>query len=244
MWIVRTFLYWFSLVVFTIFFSVMTIILSFTIPKKGPQFSARLWGKTMLFFSGVKVKLTGNPDAVSTLIPCIFVANHQSAFDIFTLLAAFPVPFRWLAKEELFKIPVFGPAMRRAGYIPINRGNPRDALKSLNSAATKIREGASVVVSPEGTRSEDGKLLPFKSGGFILAIKSRVPIIPVAIHGTRAIKPKKSFWIHPRTVYLHFGDPIETAGMKTRDKESLKERVFNTLSTQLREFQSGQNKNK
>ena len=149
------------------------------------------------------------------------------------------MPFRWLAKEELFKIPIFGPAMRRAGYIPINRGNPRDALKSLNNAAAKIREGASVVVFPEGTRSEDGNLLPFKNGGFILAIKSRVPIIPVAIHGTQAIKPKKSFWIHPRTVHLHFGDPIETAGMRTRDKESLKEKVFNTLSARLQEFQEG-----
>jgi 1-acyl-sn-glycerol-3-phosphate acyltransferase len=239
MWIIRTFLYWFSLVVFTIFYSILAIVSSFINPLKGPHFIGRMWGKTMLIFSGVNVKITGNPVSASDFAPSIFMANHQSAFDIFTLLAAFPVPFRWVAKEELFKIPIFGPAMRRAGYVPINRGNPRDALKSLNKAAMKIKGGTSVVVFPEGTRSEDGKLLPFKNGGFILAIKSQVPIIPVAIHGTQAIKPKKSFWIHPRTVYLHFGDPIETAGMKTRDKELLKERTFNALSAQLKKFNEG-----
>jgi len=234
MWIIWTFSYWIALVVFTILFSIVALFASFIDPNGNSAHEvARWWGKTLLMFSGVKVRLIGATEAIVPGQPYIFMANHQSAFDIFTLLAGLPVPFRWVAKEELFKIPIFGPSMRRAGYIPINRANPRDAVRSLNKAAQRIREGISVVVFPEGTRSEDGKLLPFKGGGFVLAIKSSVPIIPTAIHGTFEVKPRGSFWVHPRTVYIHFAPPIETKGYRTRDKDVLKEQVFQALSALL-----------
>jgi len=234
MWIIRTFLYWFALVVFTILFSILALFASFVDPGGNSAHQcARAWAKTLLFFAGVKVKLQGEVGQIEPDSPYVFMANHQSAFDIFVLLAGLPVPFRWVAKEELFKIPIFGPAMRRAGYIPINRANPRDAVRSLNEAAKKIQEGVSVIVFPEGTRSEDGKLLPFKSGGFVLAIKSQVPIVPTALIGTFEIKPRGRFWVRPRTAYIRFGDPIDTKGLKTKDKEALKNRVFTVLQKLL-----------
>ncbi len=240
MWIIRTFLYWIALVVFTMLFSVLALIASFADPDgNGAHQCARAWAKTLLFFAGVKVKLEGEVHAIKPDTPYVFMANHQSAFDIFTLLAGLPVPFRWVAKAELFKIPIFGPSMRRAGYISINRDNPREAVRSLNEAAQKIHKGISVVVFPEGTRSQDGQLLPFKSGGFVLAIKSQVPIVPTGIIGTYQVKPVDRFWIRPGTVTIRFGAPIETAGLKTRDKETLKEHVFQTLQALLREGKTG-----
>ena len=234
MWVVWTFSYWIALVIFTIFFSILALFASFIDPGGNSAHQvARLWGKTLLLFSGVQVKLVGETHAISPDQSYIFMANHQSAFDIFSLLAGLPIPFRWVAKKELFKIPIFGPSMRRAGYISIDRSNPRDAVRSLNKAAQRIREGVSVVVFPEGTRTEDGNLLPFKGGGFVLAIKSTAPIVPTAIRGTFMVKPRGSFWIHPRTVYIHLGTPIETKGYKTRDKDILKEKVFQALSALL-----------
>lgn len=236
MWIFWTFSYWFALVVFTIILSIVALFASFIDPGGNSAHQvAQLWGKVILFFSGVKVELRGNLDSITPYRSCIFMANHQSAFDIFVLLARLPIPFRWVAKEELFKIPIFGPSMRRAGYIPINRANPRDAVKSLSHAVRRIREGISVVVFPEGTRSGDGRLLPFKGGGFILAIRSTAPIIPTAVIGTFEVKKRGGFWVHPRTVIVSFGTPIETKGYKTRDKEVLKNKVFNALSDLLNE---------
>ncbi len=236
MWIFWTFSYWAALVVFTILFSVVALFASYMDPNGNSAHQvARLWGKTLVLCSGVRVRLTGEVERLSSGQPYVFMANHQSAFDIFSLLAGLPIPFRWLAKEELFKIPIFGPSMRRAGYIAINRENPKDAIKSLNRAAQRIREGVSVVVFPEGTRSEDGTLLPFKTGGFVLAIKSAAPIVPTAIIGTFEVKPRGSFWVHPRTVYIVLGIPIETRGYRTRDKNVLKERVHEALSTLLEE---------
>ncbi len=234
MWIFRTLLYWIALVVFTILFSILAFTVSLVDRQgNGAHQIARIWAKTLLFFSGVRIHLQGNIHELARHTPCIFMANHQSAFDIFVLLAGLPVSFRWLAKEELFKIPIFGPAMRRAGYISINRDNPRDAVRSLNEAAKKIQEGVSVVVFPEGTRSKDGHLLPFKSGGFVLAIKSQVPIIPTALIGTFEVKPVGSFWIYPKPVTIRIGSPIPTSGFKTKEKEILKRKVFQALSSLL-----------
>ena len=130
--------------------------------------------------------------------PQIFMANHQSDFDILIVLAHIPGQFRWIAKKELFKIPIFGKAMRNAGYIEIDRQNHEKALKSLDEAAQKIREGKSVVTFPEGTRSRDGKIRPFKQGMFHLAIRAGVPIVPISIIGAREIMPKRTLKVKAR----------------------------------------------
>jgi 1-acyl-sn-glycerol-3-phosphate acyltransferase len=153
------------------------------------------------------------------------MANHQSNFDIPVLLGHLAVQFRWLAKVELFKIPIFGRAMRKVGYISIDRYDRESAFKSLDVAANKIKSGVSVLIFPEGTRSRDGKIRPFKKGGFVMAIDSGVPIVPVVITGTRAIMPKGKFRIYPGQVSMVIHKPIDTSTYTRETKEALMESV-------------------
>ncbi len=145
----------------------------------------------------------------------------QSQFDIFVLQGFLGVDFRWLAKKELFNVPIWGPAMRRSGYIPIDRSHGRKAIKSLDEAAQKIAAGTSVIIFPEGTRSKDGKLHDFKAGAMVLAIKSAVPIVPVAILGTYEILPKGKLLMTPGKVQIRVGRPIETKNCSSKDKHDL-----------------------
>jgi 1-acyl-sn-glycerol-3-phosphate acyltransferase len=149
------------------------------------------------------------------------MSNHQSNFDIPVLLAYLKVQFRWLAKEELFKIPFFGYAMQRVGYISINRSDRRSAFLSLKRAAQIIRGGVSVLIFPEGTRSLDDQIRPFKKGGFILALDAGVPIVPVVIRGTRSIMPKERLRIRPGQVSLEILAPIDTTAYTRKSKEDL-----------------------
>jgi 1-acyl-sn-glycerol-3-phosphate acyltransferase len=153
------------------------------------------------------------------------MANHQSNFDIPVLLGHLKVQFRWLAKMELFKIPVFGRAMRKAGYISIDRHHRESAFESLKVASSKIKSGVSVLIFPEGTRSRDGKIRPFKKGGFVMAIDSGVPIVPVVITGTRAINPRGSFRVYPGRVSMVIHKPIATSTYTRQTKEALMEKV-------------------
>ncbi len=185
---------------------------------------ARLWGRSILIVSGVRVDVRGR-EHLDPGTPCIFMANHQSNYDIPVLLGHLPVQFRWLAKAELFRIPLFGRAMRGAGYIPIDRKNREAAFRSLREAAEKIREGASIVIFPEGTRSPDGELKPFKKGGFALALQAGVPVVPVGLRGTREVMPKGSLRIRPGRVTVTIGPPIPVAGGGFSNKEALMEAV-------------------
>ncbi len=185
---------------------------------------ARLWGRSILLVSGVRVAVRGR-EHLDPGTPCIFMANHQSNYDIPVLLGHLPVQFRWLAKAELFRIPLFGRAMRGAGYIPIDRRNRAAAFQSLGEAAAKIRAGASIVIFPEGTRSPDGELKSFKKGGFALALQAGAPVVPVAISGTREVMAKGSLWIRPGRVTVTIGKPIPVAGGAFPNKEALMEAV-------------------
>ncbi|MBI5970760.1 MAG: 1-acyl-sn-glycerol-3-phosphate acyltransferase [Deltaproteobacteria bacterium] len=173
---------------------------------------ATLWFKIILKLSGVKVSVRG-AEFVPKDTPVIFLSNHQGAFDIPVLQGYIPHRFRWVAKKSLFKIPVVGWSMSMAGYIPIEREAARKASKSIDDAAEKIKNGASVLVFPEGTRSTTGQLLPFKRGGFSLAVRSGAPVIPVAITGTRDIMKRGKLSIRPADVDISIGAPIPTKGM-------------------------------
>lgn len=185
-----------------------------------PQKIARLWARMLLFIGGVRLEVEGR-EHLDPRRPYIFAANHQSQFDIFALLAAVPVPFSWLAKDELFRIPLLGPAMKGAGYIPINRTDRRAAFASIDQAAARVREGTSIVIFPEGTRSLDGKLKTFKKGGFFLAIKSRQPVVPVSISGSFRVLAKRSFRVHRGTIRIHFSPPLPTDTLSPADKDRL-----------------------
>jgi 1-acyl-sn-glycerol-3-phosphate acyltransferase len=160
----------------------------------------------MLALNGVNVTVSGSellPDG-----PVIFMSNHQSNFDILSLLAAMPRHFYWIAKKELFEIPLFGHSMRRGGYIPPDRGDGRKALQGLDEAAATIRQGRSVVLFPEGTRTTDGYLLPFKRGGFILARKADVPVVPVTINGSARVNPANQLRLYSGDISITLHSPI------------------------------------
>jgi len=189
---------------------------------------ARIWGRAILFVSRIRVNVRGleNIDPSQSYI---YMANHQSNFDIPVLLAHLPVQFRWLAKAELFKIPIFGRAMRGAGYVEIDRFNQESAFKSLDMAAGKLKNGVSIMMFPEGTRSRDGKIRPFKKGGFVMAIDSGEPIVPVIIKGTWPIMAKSSLRINAGDVTLQIERPIRTTGYTRDTKQDLVESVRSVI---------------
>jgi 1-acyl-sn-glycerol-3-phosphate acyltransferase len=172
---------------------------------------AAWWARCICRAAGVRVTVE-LAEELDPSRPYIFAANHQSQFDIFVLQGFLGVDFRWLAKKELFRVPIWGPAMRRAGYIAIDRSHGRKAMKSLVEAAEKIGAGTSVIIFPEGTRSRDGRMHDFKAGAMVLAIKAGVPIVPVAIRGTYEILPKGRLLMKPGRVRVCVGRPIETGG--------------------------------
>jgi len=192
------------------------------------RYCAVPWAKVILFVCRVKVEVTG-VENVNADQPRIYMSNHQSYFDIFTLLAALPVDFKFILKQELMKIPLLGWAMKGARYISIDRGDGRKAIISMNNAANKIRNGASVLIFPEGTRSEDGVVGEFKKGGFLLAVKSGCDIVPVAISGSRDIVPKGSRKVNKGTIHFRIGKPIPVVECSKREMNQLIERVRNEV---------------
>jgi len=153
--------------------------------------------------------------------PYILVANHQSQYDIFALDGYLMVDFRWLAKKELFRIPLVGWGMRAAGSIPIDRSHGRKAMKSLAEAAERIASGTSVVIFPEGTRTRDGNLQHFKAGGMYLAIKSGVDVVPVAIVGGYDVLPKGKWLPKPGRMLIRVGKPVSSKDYTQKQKQEL-----------------------
>lgn len=186
---------------------------------------ARYWARWTLACANVEVKVEGLENLPQG--PAIYMANHSSHFDVLAVLAHLNIQFRFLVKCELDRIPLLGLAMRRAGYIMIDRGDHAQALHSIELAAHKIRHGTSIFMFPEGTRSADGRIShPFKKGGFHLAIEAKVPIVPITINGARAVMPKGSRTVSPDAIRLTFGQPICPAGHSC---ETLMEAVYNTI---------------
>jgi 1-acyl-sn-glycerol-3-phosphate acyltransferase len=190
---------------------------------------ARLWARVIVWTSRVKVKTEGL-EHVRGEGPYLFMSNHQGAYDIFALESHLPFHFKWLAKKELFFIPVLGWAMAAVGYISIDREGTRKTVEAMNEAARKIREGMSVIVFPEGSRSPDGSIQPFKKGGFTLAIKSKVPIVPIAITGSREIMPKEGLTATSGEIRIRMDHPIHTQHCSLKDRKPLMEKVRQTIS--------------
>lgn len=185
---------------------------------------ARLWARMHLASAGIDIRIEGLERLSSP--PYVFMCNHQSALDIYALLAGLPLSFKWIAKRQLFSIPVFGWAMRKAGYISIDRENAREALKAIEKAAQRIREGTNIIIFPEGTRSADGKLLPFKKGGFALTLRAMVPVVPIGIYGSSALQPKTSFVPRKKgMIYIEVGEPIVLEGMDRSQKTRVMDEV-------------------
>lgn len=222
---IRTIFVWSCIVVATLILGILAF-LTAPFDRKGRvvHHYARLWGKVALWANGVKVRVYGIEN-IKGKGPYIFMSNHQGSYDIFALLGYLPFQFKWLAKKELFSIPFFGWTMIAAGYISIDREGSRKTVEAMNKAACQIREGMSVVIFPEGSRSLNGNVQSFKKGGFTLALRSKVPIVPIAIHGSRAILPKESFKVSPGEIRIQMGSPIETKNFSLKDRQWLMAKV-------------------
>src|SRR5215212_10362808 len=178
----------------------------------------RWWSSAVLFAVGVKVRVHGMENAKSGE-PHIFASNHVSWFNVPALAKILP-RYKFVAKAELFKVPIFGGGMRAAGMIEIQRENRKAAFGAYEVAAERIKAGNSVVVFPEGTRGYDYHLRPFKKGPFVLAIAAGVPIVPIILHGSLEVMPKGSLWAHPGTIDVHLLEPVSTTGVDYDHREA------------------------
>lgn len=183
----------------------------------------RAWAKACLAVTGVRVVVHNRERALEGA-PHIFVANHMSWFDI-PALGSFLPRAKFVAKAELFKIPVFGAAMRSVGMVPIQRSNRKAAFGAYDEASRRIRDGNSVIVFPEGTRGDDYPLRPFKKGPFVLAINAGAPVVPVLIYGAREVIRRRSMLVHPETIHVHLLEPVSVEGFGYDDRDVLADRV-------------------
>lgn len=226
----RTLLVWLIGVPVTIFLFVI-IVISLIFDRSGNTIHliARLWGRILLVLSNVRVHISGIENLGKDKHQ-IIASNHRGAFDILVLQAFLPVQFRWVAKKSLFKIPFIGWSMSLAGYIAIERERAGNAYRSIEKAAEQVKDKTSILIFPEGTRSGEEKLLPFKRGGFLLALKSGVPIVPISIKGTESLMKKDSILIRSGDVKIVIGKAIPVSDM---DEKKLMEMVRKAIEEGL-----------
>ena len=201
------------------------------IDERAPDRAIHLWADTILRASGVRTQCRG----LENLPPGNFVlcVNHQSNFDALVLFRHIRRHMRYVAKTQLQKVPLLGPALRRAGNIFVERtGTPSDREKLLD-AATAVRDRVSIVFFAEGTRSDDGLLRPFKKGAAAMAIEAQVPLVPAALAGTHRILEKGSIIIRPRPSALIIGEPISTTGLKSEDRERITDQAHAAVAQLL-----------
>ncbi|MGZ3804550.1 MAG: lysophospholipid acyltransferase family protein [Pseudobdellovibrionaceae bacterium] len=227
--ILMTLAYPFVLAFFSIL--VMGVNLFFN-KKKWDDFVVQLWARFTCAMFGVKVKVKGAEN-----IPaggCVFLFNHTSFFDIFAMQGALN-GFRFGAKIELFKIPIFGLAMRRLGALPIARHNRDEVFKVYEAAQERIHRGERFALAPEGTRQEVEKLGPFKAGPFIFAINAKAPLVPVVIHGAAEILPKGAWFPNldcwTREVTIHVLPPVSTETYEIKDRPLLQEKIYKQMES-------------
>jgi 1-acyl-sn-glycerol-3-phosphate acyltransferase len=192
----------------------------------------RLWGKLIVKAAGIDLHAEdlGHIDPSKRYI---LVSNHYSYLDIPCIVAAIPQPIRFMAKVSLFKVPFFGWAIGRAGFIPIDRKNRRTAVKSFDLAADRIRKGNTIVIFPEEGRSRERTMREFQRGAFLLAIKSEKTIVPIAIDGTYDVFRVGARRVTPGRVTVRVGMPIETAGLKLNAKNTLLAQSREQIETML-----------
>ena len=220
---------WITIVVSTFAFGLPAMFAAL-IPPRGDWFTlfARGWARTILFVTGVRLtvlhaeRLEGGPSAV-------LAANHASMADILVLFAALPVQIRFLAKRSVFRVPFLGWGIKAAGFVPVDRGDPRQGQEAMDAALRRLKGGRSVVVFPEETRSRDGELLPFKKGAALIAIRAGLPLVPVSIVGTYKVLPPESLRSSPGRVIVSVGEPIPTQGLSAADRAELTRRLRGSI---------------
>lgn len=205
-------------------------------PRSLHDWVHRTWSRALLRLAGVDVVARGL-EHLRPGEPQVVVSNHQSLFDILVLFATLPVSLRFVAKSELSGIPVFSGAMRQAGHVFVDRERGSRALTVLEDAGRRMkREGLTLCLFPEGTRSRDGRLGRFKRGAFVLAIDTQTRMVPVAVEGGGEILPKGRRSLEPRTVHLRCAEPVPLAGLGRSDRHELADRARETIVALLEEI--------
>jgi len=232
--VIRAALFWTVTVIATAFYSLVSVIGGlFRARPALHDWVHRNWARSLLWASGTTVEIVGLEN-VDRENPQIFASNHQSFFDIFAMMYVMPVSIRFVAKRELGRIPLFAQAMRAAGHLFIDRNDRVAAMRVMREAGRRMkRENLCLGLFPEGTRSPDGELQPFKRGPFVLAIETNAPIVPVAVEGGSRVLRRGGGRVHPGRVKLRFGEPIGTEELTSDDRGAVVEHVRNEIIRML-----------
>lgn len=214
------------------------LVLALATGRPLPLYRVALGGVRLgLWLSGIKVVVV-HPENILRDRAAVYAVNHASNVEppiLYAVLSELFPRLRVLYKAELRKLPILVRAFDLAGFVPLERGNREQSLPAIERAAAALRDGNSFLIFPEGTRSRTGELLPFKKGGFIMALQGRAPIVPVAISGTRDAMRKGSLVIRPVTVTVRFGTPLETATLTLDDRDALAARARAAVAALLQE---------
>jgi 1-acyl-sn-glycerol-3-phosphate acyltransferase len=207
----RTIVCWITFIIYTVFFGTYGVILALVSPPAVIKYAVRPWARTILFTAGVKLDVEGLENIPEE--PSIIMFNHQSVFDIFAYMAALPIDWKAVMKKEVGDMPFIGWISKLAGhYIVARDGSERDT-REVKKIVSRIKEGPSVLIAPEGTRGKEGKLLPFQKGGFLIAMLAGVPVVPMVITGGLDIMPKDSKVLRPGTMTLRILPPIDVSDL-------------------------------
>ncbi|HEV2861178.1 MAG TPA: lysophospholipid acyltransferase family protein [Pyrinomonadaceae bacterium] len=220
---------------YTVVMGTLSLLLSVRDPGGRRQhWCASTWSRMIARTAGMGVRVHG-AGRLREGASYVFLSTHQSYMDIPAMLGYIPAQLRIAAKREVFQIPFLGWHMRRAGHISINRGSTQEAVETLRRAAREIEPGISVFLYPEGTRSRDGSLQPFKKGGFKFALQTGLPVVPITIVGTRRVLPRDSFVFRPGPVDLYLDAPIPTSGLTDSDLPALMRDVREAMEKHFKE---------
>ena len=214
----------FICVVISLYLIVVGIpVLTYCRLKRNPQLALRLTkllDRIILFLAGIHVEVEGK-EKISGQGGYVYVGNHRSFVDVTAVFLALPGDLRFLAKKEIYKIPLVSFALRTMGIIEVDRSNPEAAAKSIDRAVGEIRSGRSIILFPEGTRSRSPHMLPFKKGAFVLAIKAKAPIVPITLLGMAELLRPDTLFLYPGRVKIFIHDPIETEALDLENRTQL-----------------------
>ncbi|MGK2925947.1 MAG: lysophospholipid acyltransferase family protein [Lysobacterales bacterium] len=220
-------------IVMTVVFSMLTVIFAWLV---NPNFASRVfggaWARVVASLTPIRIVIEGAEHAQSDR-SYVVASNHQSIYDILVIYGWLRLDLKWVMKQELRKMPAIGIGCEKAGHIFVERRNPKQAAAAITAALERLGDGIGIMFFPEGTRSPDGRLLPFKKGAFRTAIDQQIPLLPITLVGTRDVIPARTLRLFPGTVRMVIHPPIETAGMTVEQVDELLQHARRVISSAM-----------